>query len=529
MKRSFTHWLKTASLILVLGLTISPIAPVRASDDEASSETTSSFDVWGQLIELSSTEAPTTIVIRENPAGEFTDFTVDIDTDTVFGTNPMNTSVMSDWITGDTLHVKGTKNENTGVVTADVIVNGSLNPEKYHGLNGWITAVDTDDSTMTVQWEGVEHVVNVTSNTHMVVPPVNPAALTDFQISDRVRLRLIEDSDVENEARIIVALRRGDEIFLKARTRGFGAELTDLDDNGDGTGSLSVTLTENPHLRADDVNNLVGEAGDELVITYDEHTNFVRKFNGEATVDEFVPGDALFIVGRVNDDGTIEARLVKDTSMWRRNVAQRAGEISSIDTSANTLTLEPLGNSPKFEGGVDITVTYSDSTEFVERGEESVTEDDLEVGDVVRVFGTARLGESGLEISDVSKIWLANPLKVEDGDVSDEDEDEEESEDEDEDSDEDADEDEDEDSDEDEDEDESDDTDAEEAEEDDEEELDEDEEEGVEETDETEDADDESDDTEDPEEETDSETDSDVDDSEEDIDGTEEGEEEAIT
>ncbi|NBT38030.1 MAG: hypothetical protein EBT21_07980, partial [Actinobacteria bacterium] len=277
---------------MMLVTTLSPLASVHAE-----SETTSPIDFSGQLIELSSTDVPTTIVVRKNPTGEFTDYTVDIDSDTEFGTNRANTTEMTDWITGDSLHVVGTLNENTGVVTARTVVDSSLNVG-FEGLNGWITSIDTGENSMVVQWQGVEHTVNVTSDTHMVIPPTNPAALSDFQVGDRVRLRLTAGTD---NARIIVALRRGDEIFLKARTRPFSAQLEDVDDNGDGSGTLTVTLTANPHLRHGDVNNLVGDEGDVITVAYDSNTKFVRKFNGEAEVGEFVEGDQLFIVGRVND------------------------------------------------------------------------------------------------------------------------------------------------------------------------------------------------------------------------------------
>lgn len=367
-----------------MSLSFAPL--VHAEEDDATEESTESISFVGQLIELSSTDVPTTIVVRDPDAGEdggWVDYTVDIDSETMFGSNDRNTSVMSDWITGDWLVVVGSVNENTGVVTADQIINQSINPFQHRGLNGWITEINEDDSTMTVQWGGEVHVVAVTSNTRMVVPPTNPAALSDFEVGDRVRVRLIKDSTTENEARIIVALRRGDEIFLKARTRGFWAELNEIDDNGDGTGTIAVTLAANPHLREGDVNNLVGVEGDEEVVYFDEDTKFVRRFMGTTSPDEFVEGDILFIVGRVGDDETITARLIKDTSIWQKGVARHLSEITEIDTDENTLTVEGVRC-----GDCYWTVTYTDETTFTINGEEG-DESDLEVGDKIRVVGTA--------------------------------------------------------------------------------------------------------------------------------------------
>ncbi len=405
-----TGW-RVASLFLVAGITFSSVAPVMASEE---SEDTSPIDFWGQLIELSSTDVPTTIIVRQNPTGEFTDYTVDIDADTAFGSTTHNTTSMADWIPGDYLHVVGTLNENTEVVTADTIINSSLNPALYMGLNGWITSIDEDDESIDVQWMGSEHEVNVTSNTRIVVPGTNPAEFEDLVVGDRVRVRLIKDSETENEARIVIVLRRGDDILLKARTRGFTAEIDSIDEDGENEGSLTVTLLENPHLRSGDVNNMVGEAGDVLTVTYDENTKIVRKYNGETTIDEFVEGDRLFVVGRVNDDGTISARLLKDTDIWRKGVARHVGVVTAIDTSSNILTVEPARD----HGDADKTVIveYSDSTEFHEDGEE-VDESDVDVGDYVRVRGTAHLSGETLTIMNVDDISIVEDISDVDEDA----------------------------------------------------------------------------------------------------------------
>ncbi len=389
------RFFQTSIAALVLVTALAPMSIVKAESEE-----TSDIDFWGQLIELSSTDVPTTIVVRQDPAGEFTDYTVDIDEETVFGTNDGNTTVMSDWITGDYLHVIGELNENTGVVTAETVVNSSLNPYNMRGLNGWIQEVDEDADTMTIQWNEEDHVVDITSNTHMVVGSTNPAELSDFEIGDRVRVRLEKDTE---DARIIVVLRRGDEIYLKARTRGFLVELNDIAKDDEDSGSLSVTLLENPHLRSSDVNNLVGDEGDELTIVYDENTNFVRRFMGSSEVDEFQAGDHLMVVGRVNDDGTISARLIKDNNIWIKGVARHTGEVDSVDTDENQIVMTPSDEEDaKY---TSVTVDYDDDTVFMKDREE-VTEDDLSADDQIRVRGMAREDGDALIITDVETIWI---------------------------------------------------------------------------------------------------------------------------
>jgi hypothetical protein len=389
--------LLTSFLALIVAFTA--LAPVVA---KAETESASAIEFFGQLIELSSTDVPTTIIVRDfvddaDSGAGWTDYTVDIDAETKFGRGSADSTVMSDWITGDWLRVKGTINNNTQMVTADLVVNSSINPFNHRGLNGWITEIG--DDSMTVQWAGVEHEVKVTENTRMVVPPINPASLSDFEVGDRVRLRLVKGS--ENEARIIVALRRGDHIYLKARTRGFWVTLNDIDEDGDESGSLEVTLRANPHLRAGDVNNLVGVEGDELTVTYDENTVFVRRFMGRTTIDEFLAGDTLFVVGRVNDDGTISARLIKDVNIWALGVARHTGTVEKIDTSDDQIVVEP-------EGDGDITqvvVNYGADTKFIIDGEEG-DEDDVEIGDTIRVRGVARRDGDTLTISSVETVWI---------------------------------------------------------------------------------------------------------------------------
>lgn len=376
MTHALKRWTTAFIGMAVVAASFMTALPALASEDV---EATSQINFSGQLIELSSTSVPTTIIVREDPEGEFKDYTVDVDALTAFGTNPWNTTSMDDWMPGDWLVIDGTLNDNTQVVTANSIINQSMNPANYRGLNGWIDSIDEGANQMVVQWNDELHTVNITDNTHMVVPPENPAALTDFEVGDRVRLRLINDSDIENEARIILILRRGPRIYNLARTRGFHAELTELDTDSD---TMNVTLLANEHLQDGDVNNLVGVEGDVVTVIWDDNTSFVRRFFGEASEDELTEGDNLLIVGRVNDDGTISARLVRDSSILRFGVSGHAGVITEMDAGSQTITIEGL----KDEGVW--TVNYDDETEFWIDGE-LLSVDSLEIDDIIRTRGVA--------------------------------------------------------------------------------------------------------------------------------------------
>ncbi len=393
------------TLMAGVGLSFSPATAFTARAEEgAEAETTTAINFTGQLIELSNTSVPTVIVVRQNPTGEFTDYTVDITTETKFGFLGREKTSMEDWMSGDHVKIIGEKNENTGVVEAQYAINLSINPLLHRGLNGWLTAIDSEAGTVTVQWMDVEHVVNVTDSTRLVVPPNTEAALIDFKVGDRVRLRLLKDGTVENEARFMVALRRGSELFLKARTRPFHAEVNSIIVNDDGSGSLEVTLGNNPHLVPGDVNNLFGVEGDVKTVTFDANTKFVRRYNGTTEANEIMVGDQLLIVGRYNDDGTVSARLIKDTNIWMLGVSLHEGEVLSIDTATNTIVIK--ANSFRGEDK-EVTVTYLDEVIIIEN-EIVVSENEITVGDKIRVRGEARRSDGELVgIEDVSKIRLS--------------------------------------------------------------------------------------------------------------------------
>ncbi len=392
----------TLGVIASLGLSYLPASATRAQAEEVVAETTTAVDFTGQLIELSNTTVPTVIVVRVNPTGEFTDYTIDITSETSFGSFAWNTTSMEDWMSGDSVRIIGEKNENTGVVAAEYAINQSINPLTMKGLNGWITAIDGEASTLTVQWMNVEHVVNVTDSTRLVISPNTEANLTDFQIGDRVRVRMNRDGAVENEARFVVALRRGSQLFLKARTRPFTAELNSIVINDDGSGSMQVTIGANDHLLPGDVNNLFGVEGDVKTVTFLDETKTVRRFMGSAEADEFVVGDKLLIVGRANDDGTISAYMIRDNDIWMAGVSTHTGTIISIDTSTNTIVA--AGDNFRGEDN-DITLTYEDDAKILIDGVE-YSETDLLVGDTLRVRGVARLGDV-LTINDVSIVSVS--------------------------------------------------------------------------------------------------------------------------
>lgn len=321
----------------------------------------------GQLIELSTTDLPATIVVRENPAGPWIDHVVTVASKAVLD------DAMDAWITGDALTVSGTEDASTGVFTAAAVKNQSLDAKTQRGANGWVKAVDPDASTITITWQGTDTVVNVTDKTRLVVPPLNPAKVSDFQAGDRVRLRMEKGS--KNVADIVIALRRADQVMLKARTRPFHGTVVGADA---GRKLLSVQLAADPALRFDDVNNLVGVAGEIVSVSYDDATRFVSA----ASAADVGAGDGVDLVGRVGDDGVIAARVVHVTNPVASSGAPFTGYVGTVTGS------EPADRvlNVKLDTGATWTVEYTDATKAY-HGAEPADIGDIHVGDHVVVKG----------------------------------------------------------------------------------------------------------------------------------------------
>ncbi len=283
----------------------------------------------GLLIEIGTTEIPTTIIVEDNKSK--THYTVEVTEKTVLGQRAFGFTSLSDWIPGDQIRVIGQLNENTNTVTARVLVNLSFLPREFRGINGWITKIDKEKKQVTYTWMQKEHTVQVTDRTRIVAGLKNPASIDDLKIGDRIRGRTFASSSTEvPEAKIIVVLRRGKTLFMKIRTFIPRVELVRLNSTVVPT-TIQVKILPTPTLRPNDVNNLIGTEGKLVTVNVTEDTILVRKYFGRTTLAEFTPGDVLHIVGRVNDDGTVDAKLIKNESIWMTHVFGHLGTVTKVD------------------------------------------------------------------------------------------------------------------------------------------------------------------------------------------------------
>jgi len=362
----------TVSMVLVSALAISFPA---LAEETTGTETTTSVNFVGTLVEVGSTEVPTTLVVRYNNV----DYSVNVTSSTLLGQRRDQWTKLSDWIPGDAIRVIGTKNENTGVIDATILVNTSIVVWSHRGVNGWITAIDTENNKVTVTYASATYILNVTENTNIYIPGKGKVTINELKVGDRIRGRVLKRwGTTDLEAKIIVVLRRGNLLFQKLRTNVFNAELIEIASTTLPT-TLKVKILTSPTLKFGDVNNLIGVPGDEKTINVTENTVLVRRWFGKTTLEEFTPGDTLMIVGRAEDDGTITAKLIRDNDIWRVSSQGVAGEITSIDTANNQFVISWLGKT--------VTVKVTSATKIVVGTNTAATLADLAVGDKVRGRG----------------------------------------------------------------------------------------------------------------------------------------------
>lgn len=300
-------------------------------------EATLDMNFNGVLIEIGSTDLPTTLVVQNNTDG--VDYTIEVDEDVILGQRRDQVTMLSDWIPGDQIKVVGQKNENTEVIESSMLVNLSIQLSSNLGANGWITNIDKDNKIITYQWSNKEFDIEYDDDTRFVSGLINPASVDDLEINDRIRGRSLIREGEDPLAKIVVVLRRGDNLFMKIRTFRPNAKIVSIDDTVVPT-TIKVVLVLTDGLRRNDVNNLIGTEGEEVIINISEDTKIVRKYFGITTLAEFSAGDLVSIVGRVNDDNTVDAKLLKNNSVWKTSTKGHAGVVTEVNTSENYFMID---------------------------------------------------------------------------------------------------------------------------------------------------------------------------------------------
>lgn len=118
-----------------------------------------------------------------------------------------------------------------------------------------------------------------------------------------------------------------------------------------------------------------------VIVHVSADTNIVRKYMGKADLSELAIGDKLMVVGKLLEDGSVNANLVKDESIHVTFNA-RNGEVTLIDTAAQTFNIK--NDSKEFK------IYVTTNTFFAKAGVKKATFADLLVGDKVTVRGVIR-------------------------------------------------------------------------------------------------------------------------------------------
>jgi len=140
-----------------------------------------------------------------------------------------------------------------------------------------------------------------------------------------------------------------------------------------------------------------------LTVNVLANTKIVRRYGGKSDLSEFNVGDKVWITGRLQADGAVNAKLVKDNTIYKTFYAQK-GEVTAIDSAAGTFTLKK--NDKEFK------VFITSVTKFYKLEVVIAGLADLAVGDEVRVRGVARQNANEITADSVAVVVKKAEVKI---------------------------------------------------------------------------------------------------------------------
>lgn len=335
-----------------------------AGDESASSEEGSvdedamvDFEKIGQLVEIEGTEVPTSVVITEVEFTKNGPTFKDQYTINIYDSTELDFQ-LNWWMAGDLIKVEGEMNESTGLVDATEIKHLSHGGKFNIGHNGWIDEINTEENYLQVQWFNELTKVNIIDETRIIIPGIGDVTINDLKLQDRVRIRGAKVADKEINAKTIIVLRRGKIKFVKLRTKKFLANYVGMQDEN--------TFT-------------VEGRRDTYTVHLTDYTKILINKEKQADMSNFSEGDRLFLVARLNDDGTLDAKVVRDF-VGLNEGGSIVGVVGRIDETNGVIILK--FHHKKFRVDID------ENTEIVDEDGNTLTVSDLERGHRIRVEGT---------------------------------------------------------------------------------------------------------------------------------------------
>jgi hypothetical protein len=188
---------------------------------------------------------------------------------------------LADVKVGMAVLVKGTWRDDE-TFTAQGVGAAEREQIRRHIIQGKVTAVDSDAGTLTVNTRRGEWTVHTTDDTRYRIPGVENPTLADVKVGDRVLVAGRPDKDGKNTgtARLIVVLPKD---MVKGQGR--------------------VTAVEGNRLAVETW------AGSAAVVT-DQATRYRARDIQEPSLDDIQVGDAIFVIGVKQADGTVLAKVI---------------------------------------------------------------------------------------------------------------------------------------------------------------------------------------------------------------------------
>jgi hypothetical protein len=123
------------------------------------------------------------------------------------------------------------------------------------------------------------------------------------------------------------------------------------------------------------------------VVTLTVKTTLLRAYGGKMKASEMAVGDEVRVVAKYTKEGVIEAKVVKDNSLYV--ILNRKGTVESIDAANGTFVLKQEKRT--------LTVKTNSNTKLTLKGAGDVVFSSLVVGDAVRVEGIVNLNSKTVD------------------------------------------------------------------------------------------------------------------------------------
>jgi Cu/Ag efflux protein CusF len=293
-------------------------------------------------------------------------------------------SNLSDWIAGDQISFTANSTE-SGALQATNVKDKAIS--WFHSAkNGWITAIRPEQNQVDVMWNNTTYTLN-TSSAKMVAGVKNPATLADFKIGDRVRARVVADTDgnpLTWNAQIMVVLRRGNDLFMRVTRWVVKGTITMIPEELGSPITIEVKIMPSDFFQANDVNNTLGAPGKIIKVDITPETKLFRRFLGKAYLKEFSEGDEINIIGRVDESsGHLVAKFIQNKSVQKLGKVYRLGKVDAVDLTANTINVSLIyTHLPERYW----TIRVFPITKIIEN-DNTVTLADIQVGEKLRIIG----------------------------------------------------------------------------------------------------------------------------------------------